>query len=358
MSTLSETLRELRDALRVRDILRGQLHGIDEKLAQAEANAKVQRRRDELTRRLAASDEGIARLRQSLVQQSEEVREHISETEQSLQEMDEQRREDTITDASYEKRTHQLRERINTLRAHAAVLEAVCTAETAPEMDRLRTEAIANSQVSASDKTEALMRRYTEGRPMDWPGASIPERLGMVWRDSRKPRSRRPILISAGIIGVLTLAVIAIVLTSGASRQRDVTDFLTEGEVLVPVHVENAEAVREMTFRIAYDPERVTGVSVVQSEVGRLAVMQYEFDRSGYLSVTIRDVTGVSGSGEMLIARFRTGEGAEGRVSLTFTFIEATDALSGYDIPVYTEDGWIDADSLEVSAPIMRFTEP
>lgn len=354
---MSETLRELRDALRVRDILRGQLGGVDEKLAQGEEDAKVQRRRDSLVRRLATSDEGIAKRRQALLQEAEEARVALSETEQSVQEMDRQRREGTITDEAHEKRTHPLREKVKTLSAQISLLEAVCTAETAADMDRLRTAAIANSEVSALDKTDALMRRYTEGRPMDWPGASIPERLGMVWRDSKKPRSRRPILISAGIIGALTLLVIGVVLTSGSSRQRDVTEFLAEGEVLVPVYVENAEAVREMTFTIEYDPDRVTGISVVQSEVGRLAVMQYEFDRSGNLSVTIRDVTGVSGTGEMLIARFRTGEGAEGRVSLTFTFVEATDALSGNDLPVYTEDGWIDADSLAVAAPTIRFTE-
>ncbi len=353
---MPETLRELRDALHIRDILLGQLQQVDTRLIQnEEKDPKLQNRRNGLVRRLSSSDDSISKLRTTLLEQADQARAALADAEQSLRELDERLRDGMITDAAHQKRARAFRGRINTLSAQASLLESVCSAESAPEMDRLRTEAITNSDVSVSDKTDAIMRRYTERRPIDWPGASVPERLGMVWRDGKKQRSRRSILTSAGIIGVLTLVVIGALLISGASRERDATEFLAAGEVLVPVHVEGAHAVREMTFTLAYDPNQVTGVSVIQGEVGRLAVMQYDFHRSGNLNVTIRDVVGVSGTGEMLIARFRTAEDAEGLIPLTFASIEATDARSGEDLPVSSEAGWIDAESLQVSPPTVRY---
>ncbi len=355
---MPETLRDLRDTLRLRDAVRSQLQGLDTTQGQdATKKDKRQERRSELMRRLSKLDDDVSRLRQALSDEAERSRTDLSEAEQSLRTLEERLRAGDITDAIFQKEERSLRNQMRAACAHVSLVESVCTADTAQEMDGRRTEAIANSDMSASDKTDALMRRYTEGRPADWPGASVPERLGMVWRDGKKPRSRRPILISTGIIAALTLIVIGVVMVSGASRD-SVTVFLGQDEVLVPVIAENADTVRELEFTIEYDPGMVTGISVVQGEVGRLAVMQYDFDRAGSLTVTVRDVVGVSGTGELLIARFRTRPDAAGQAGLTFTSIEAIHALTGSVIPVHGQDGWIDTDNLDVAAPVLQFAAP
>jgi hypothetical protein len=177
----------------------------------------------------------------------------------------------------------------------------------------------------------------------------------MLWREAEKPRSRRSIVNSAIVVGVLCVVVLGAVLVSGHLNPRDPADFLREGEVLVPVLLDGADHVRVLEFSLEYDTDVVTAVSVIQGDVGRLAVMQYDIDRSGTLQVLVRDVTGVSGTGSVVIVRFRTNQVVPEPASLRFTSLDAIDTRTMLDMPVQGEDGWIDTATLEIQSPVIRF---
>jgi hypothetical protein len=87
-------------------------------------------------------------------------------------------------------------------------------------------------------------------------------------------------------------------------------------------------------------------------------VMQYDINHSGHVTVAIRDVVGISGTGTIIIARFKTAESAEGLASLKLTSISATDVTTLLPRPVEGDDGWINTGTLEVLAPVLRFPEP
>ncbi len=200
-------------------------------------------------------------------------------------------------------------------------------------------------------------RDLHDARVPDWPGASVPERIQMLWRDGKKPHSRRPIVISAIAVGVLAIIVLGAVIASSMTNEKTAQDFLGKGEVLVPVLVEDMQGVRNLDFTLEYDPDLLTAISVVQDQVGRLSVMQYDIDRSGTVQIGVRDVTGISGTGAIVVIRFRANDAATERAVLHFSSVSATDVNTLEERPSVGDDGWIDTATLESQAPVVHFPE-
>jgi len=348
-----DKFRELREALRIRNTTREQIRSLnDQRNKSGGDDAKFLSQYEKLISRLASVDDRLSGLRQALAEEIEESRTTLTAAEEGMR----AQRSREVTDTAYDEEGLALHRQLESERARLSLLEAAATAESAADIDRISAMAVTDTDGTAAEKKDAIMESYNNVRFADWPGASVPERIGMLWREGRKPQSKRSILISAAAIVALTLIVVGGAFASGTSGERDVTDFLRDGELLVPVLVDGADGVRNLEFTIEYDSDLLTGISAVQGDVGRLAVMQYDIDRSGILTVTVRDVVGISGTGPIVVVRFRANDRVAEQAPLMFTFIKATDVRTMSDMPVLGDDGWIDTETLDMLAPELRFT--
>ena len=346
---MADTLDRLKDALQARDKAREQALVLETQRTEEDGvGQQLESQLKKHSERLSVIDKAILRLRQVLAQQIEESRAVAAATETALRAIEVRRSTGDIAPGSYSSQEQVLRSRLEDAAARIEIREKAVQAESAADLDWLESVPAAHRAIESAQGQREL-------RVADWPGTSVPERVAMLWRESKKPHSRRPIITSAAIVAVLSLIVFGAILVSRAGDTKSIEDYLGEGEVLVPVLVEDMEGVRTLDFTLAYDPQLVTGISVIQSEVGRLSVMEYDVDSDGRLTVGIRDAMGLSGTGTILVVRFRANEQAEGPATLEFTQVEATDARTMLERPVEGQDGRIDTATLEVVAPVLRF---
>ncbi len=356
---MSETLRDFHEALRARDAIRERVQSLrDQRPTEDSRDRKLEAKLQRQTDRLSALEQHVAQLRHTLARETDQARAAVATAEEAQRALAQRHRAGEVSGEAYRAQESALREQLENAEARLAQLGRAVTAESASELDRLNAELATETETTLLQKRDAMMQRYSQSRFADWPGAPVPERLAMLWREGKKPQAKRPILISAAVVGALALIIIGTVLVAGASRERDITDFLGHGEVLVPVLVDQAEGVRDLRFTIEYDADLLTGISVIQGDVGRLAVMQYDIDHAGIMTVTIRDVGGVSGSGPIIVARFRAKESVDRQTPLTFTSVSATDVRTSTDMLVHGENGWINTNTLDVQSPVLDFTPP
>jgi hypothetical protein len=347
---VADTLSQLRDALRARDKAKTQLRALESQLSTGVAeNRTRQAELEKLTSKTSSKDSNVSRRRESLAHEMEASRSVISAAEDELRGLNERHDAGEVSDRAYGRAVPAIRARIAGAEARIQMREKALAAESAKELDWLDKLTIAQRRADVPPQTD--------GRSTDWPGASVPERIMMLWRESKKPQSRRPIVISSIVVGVLALIVIAVVLVGGATSDTTMEDYLGRGEVLVPVLVQDMEGVRSLEFTLQYDPQLLTGMSVIQDEVGRLSVMQYDIDRDGRLRVSVRDVTGITGTGSLIIIRFKVNELVEEQAPMEFISVAATDVQTLQPRPAQGENGWVNTSTLEVYAPVLRFPD-
>jgi len=347
---VADTLTQLRDALRKRDKARAQLQALQSQLPTGESDhQKRQAELEKLTSKLSSAGGDVSKRRESLAQEIDASRSVVSAAEDELRDLNERHDAGDIPERAYGRAVPAIRARIAGAEARIQIREKALAAESAKELDWLDKLTIAQRKADVPPQTG--------GPATDWQGATVPERIMMLWRESKKPQSRRPIVISSIVLGVLALSVLAVVLVGGATSDTTMEDYLGRGEVLVPVLVQDMEGVRSLEFTLQYDPQLLTGMSVIQDEVGRLSVMQYDIDRDGHLRVTVRDVTGITGTGALIIIRFKVNELVEEQAPLEFVSVAATDVQTLQPRPAQGENGWVNTSTLEVYAPVLRFPD-
>ncbi len=349
---MADTLERLQDALRDRDHIKESISKLERTTDTGSAAVGSASKHEKQTQRLSSADKQVSTIREVLAAEIDASRTAAAAAGAGLQELEALHRSGEIADEPYQEKSEEFRSRREEATARIAVRERALSAESARDLDWLESVPIIH-RVPEGETPAAPAP--CEVRLTDWPGASVPERIAMLWREARKPNSRRSIITSAIAVGALTVIVIAVVLIAGKMNPKDASDYLRPGEVLVPVLVDSAEHIRNLEFTLVYDTETVTGMSVIQGDVGRLAVMQYDIHRAGTVEVSIRDVVGVSGSGSIVIMRFRANEAVPDHATLSFASLRAVDTRTMEERPVVGEDGWIDTETLDVLAPIIRF---
>ena len=346
---MADTLGQLKTILRARDEGRARLEELESKTNREDTQSKrLQADLSKQSERLSAMDERVRTLRQALTRESEAARAAITEADAELHALEDRRGSGQVMDAAYEVGARSLRIRRTDAEARIAVREKALEADSAKELDWLDS---VPPEHRGADSTQGI----DETSISDFPGPSVPARIAMLWRESKRPQSRSSIRTSAIVVGALTLLVVGAVVISSSLNPRDPTDYLREGEFLVPVMVEEAQHIRNLQFTLEYDTEVVAGVSVIQGDVGRLAVMQYDVDRSGRIEVLVRDVTGIDGSGSLVIMRFKTVTVVPEPAPLRFTSLNAIDSRTLLERPVLGDDGWINTEQLDTLAPVLRF---
>jgi len=352
--TLADTLAQLKDVLAAHDEARARLQELENQAnGEGGPGKRLGSNLRKQSERISAMADRERILRDSVEREMEQSRSAAAATEAELHDLEGRYGSGQVRDAAYETESQGLRSRLTDARARIAVREKALQAKSAKDLDWLDSVPAAHRSAEASGQTAT--QGTSDVRFTDWPGASVPERIAMLWRESKKPASRRSIAVSTAVVGVISIILVTVVLISGHLNPRSADDYLGEGEFLVPVLVDSAEYVRNLEFTLEYDSEVLTAVSIIQGDVGRLAVMQYDVYRPGALDVLLRDVTGIAGSGSIVIIRFKTNEAAPDPTPLQFASLSAVDSRTMQDMPVQGENGWINTGTLDVQAPVVRF---
>jgi hypothetical protein len=350
---VADSLARFRRELADRNEARKKLQSIEADSTQNGDEASQQKKLSRQRSHVAKLEEAVHGLRSELTRDASQLRQSASRDRKEMEELEACHAAGKVGEASYRTEQYRLRLGIADAESRADLLEHASSAESAAEVRALETAAV--TRPTDSESPEAAIQRFTEPRGMDWPGVTVPERIVMLWRESKKSSSRRSIIVSASVVAALTLILLGVVLVSGALEPRDAADYLGKGEVMVPVLIEDAEHLRNLEFTVAYDPDVLTGVSVVQDEVARLAVMQYDILKSGEVNIQVRDVVGINGSGSIVIIRFRTSEIVPEPSPLRLVSLSAVDVRTMMERPIEGEDGWVNTETLDVLAPVLRF---
>jgi len=351
---VADTLTQLTHVLRDRDDLRESIVKLEREAAGSTDKAdKARAKLEKQSERLSSTEQAVNAARKAVADELASSRAAVKTAEAELNELESRHLSGEVSGEPYDQQREVLQLRASSAERRATVRERALQAESAKDLNWL-SRTPADDLLSEEDAQQAEQMK-NEVRFSDWPGMSVPERIMMLRRESRKPHSRRPIIRSAVLLGILSIVVLGITCISSKTNPRDVTDFLGRGDFLVPVLVEDAEFVRTLEFTLQYDTDLVRGISVVQGDVGRLAFMQYDVDPDGTIEVTLRDVLGIEGSGSIVIVRFTASDILPDPIPVSFASVRAQDVRTMEEMQVEGNDGWINTETLDVLAPVIRF---
>ncbi len=350
---MADKLAHLKNLLAAREEARVRLRDME---AEGEVAGGAEKRRSSKLKRqsdrLAEMDGKLRRLRKAISEETERARSSAIATRTALDELG-TAQPGGGQGVHTESLRQELQLRLTELNSRVSVKERALQAESASDLAWLDSV----PEAHRGDEEPELSGPHEPGEMTvsEFPGASVPERIMMLRREMKKPGSRRSIIVSTVVVCAIAAIVFGVVLVSGHRNPKQASDYLGEGEVLVPVLVDDARNIRNLEFTLTYDPGVLRGMSVIQGDVGRLAFMQYDIDNSGTIEVVMRDVTGIDGSGTMLIMRFRTLEAGPTPEPIAFTALKAVDSETLQERPATGEDGWVDTLDFEVLAPVIRF---
>jgi len=351
---LADTLAQLKDVLAARDEARTRLHELETQTkGGSEADKRLSSNLKKQSERLSALHDRERTLRESIERETEQSRAAAAEMEVAFRDLESRHSSGQVMDAAYEMEAHRLRSRRADAEARIAVREKALQAESARDLEWLDSVPAAHRMAEGGQQPGA--QEASSVAPSEWPGASVPERIMMLWRESKKPNSRRSIIVSSVVVGAIAVLVLGVIIISGHLNPKDPADYLGVGEFLVPVLVDDAQHVRNLEFTLEYDSDVVTAVSVVQGDVGRLAVMQYDVYKQGAVEVLLRDITGIEGTGSIIIVRFKTNEIVPGPTALRFASLSAVDSRTTQAMPVQGDDGSVNTGTRDVTSPVIRF---
>ncbi|WP_445474537.1 cohesin domain-containing protein [Methanococcoides methylutens] len=145
----------------------------------------------------------------------------------------------------------------------------------------------------------------------------------------------------------LTIAVLALlfVFSQNAMGQMvdlDIPDTTTSvgSSIEVPIMMSNGADVGSMDLVVTYDPDILSLASVEKGDLTN-GMVQANTEMEGTIIISIVDVDGITGDGELVVMSFDViGEDA-GSSSLTFTSAQANDVNTYIDIQVGTGDGTV-----------------
>jgi len=346
-----DTVTRLRDALVVRDDARAKLRDLegDTKRAARQPKtvaAEIRRQQEDI----AEKDGEVEALRAKLLSEKEKAEaERIALMEQLSAPAVRQ-----AAGTAGKEEAH-LRERLAKLEERLARMQKGLSAQSPDDIPAVISIVPGRDRGTADIMQDPALRRYTQVTTIDWPGASVPERLMMLFKESKKTDSRKAIVISSVVVAVLTLVVLGTPLISGARNPDSSQSPLGKGELYVPVLAADAGEVGRLEMTIEYDAAVLTGLGASNGPLSAAAAIDLKLETPGKMTLAISDVTGVSGSGAIALLRFRVDHIVIEPTPLTVTAVMATDARTMAPVAVAFEDGSVNTGTLESVAPVVRF---
>ncbi len=351
MVTGLDTVTRLRDALVVRDDARAKLRDLegDTKRAARQPKtvaAEIRRQQEDI----AEKDREVEVLRAKLVSEKEKAEAERSSLVQQLSAP-----ASPAAAGTAGKEASRLRERLAKLEERLARMDKGVSAQSPDDIPAVESIVPGRDRGTADIMQDPALRRYTQITGIDWPGASVPERLIALFRESKKTDSRKAIVVSSVVVAVLTLVVLGATLISGARAPGGESSPLGKGELYVPVLVADADEVGRLEMTIEYDAATLTALGASNGPISAAAAVQSNLETPGKMTLAISDVTGFSGSGAIVLLRFRVDHILVKPTPLAVTAVTATDARTMAPVAVEFEDGSVNTGTLESVAPVMRF---
>ncbi len=351
MVTGLDTVTRLRDALVVRDDARAKLRDLegDTKRAQRQPKtvaAEIRRQQEDI----AEKDREVEALRAKLISEKEKAE---AEKVALVEELSSLAAPEAAGTAGKEE--SRLRERLEKLAQRLARMEKGVSARSPDDIPAVVSVVPGRDRGTADIMQDPALRRYTQVTTIDWPGASVPERLMMLFKEAKKTDSRRSILISSIVVAGITLVVLAVTLISGATNPGSDHSPLGKGELYVPVLAADADRVGRLEMTVEYDTAVLTGLGASNGPLSAAAAVDFDLETPGKMTLVVSDVTGMSGSGAIVLLRFRVDHIVIKPTPLTVTAVTATDARTMGPVAVAFESGSVNTGTLESVAPVIRF---
>jgi len=188
----------------------------------------------------------------------------------------------------------------------------------------------------------------------DWPGPSVPERLIMLFKEARRPGSKKPILISGGIMLVLAVLVFGGAAISMLRGDRADANPVGMGEAVVPVLVDAADDTVRIEVTLEYDDSVLTALDVRKGLLGTLSTLESDISTTGVVEFVVTDSAGVVGSGDLVLVVFKVEHIITEPTPIVIASAAAVDKSGGLS-RVRLEDGWLDTACLVNYAPTVHF---
>ena len=150
--------------------------------------------------------------------------------------------------------------------------------------------------------------------------------------------------------GVVIIAVIIIVIM--ITNNSDDVDMTADQTIALTV--EDAVNVGSVSLDIIYDPTVIEIVEVKIDGLAKNAMMEYNAETLGQVTIGIVDSNGIKGSGNLVKLGFNVLD-QHSVSNITIENVKAHDAESLIDVISETYDGQIDASDGSVLSPGIRF---
>lgn len=344
-----DSLQQLRNTLHDRAKANEDLNAVVRKKQKSTRDEAAMAKRSE---RLAAREASLAEARASIEHELNKARRAEAKLRGELEEAQSAQadEEPSRPDAGAEERL--LASDVKRAEARVHILEAARDVETTAEFDKILTQ---NAGVLAEEP-----KTYHPGAAgfTGWPGISVPERFMILVREARRnPRTKRPIIISAAAIGAVALIIFGLAVVSGLRNDAGNTpNLLGRGEVLVPVLVDGAVDAGAIELTIDYDGEILTARDVIAGGLARGADVDYDVTTDGTITLGLTSSGGITGSGELVLIFFRTDHIVLDPVALTVSHAAVHGLEEDSELPVESEDGWVDTNNMTCYAPVLRLS--
>jgi len=351
MVTSLDTLARLRDALVVRDYARTELKALEGDTARAARQPKALA--DDVRRQvghIAGLDRDVEELRAKLVSEKQKAKTERAKTEEALAALP----AGQGAPQAGGKEEAVLRDRLAKLTAQLTAMEKGISAQSPQDLPAV-VGVSGRERTTADIMQDPALSRYTHVDSLHWPGATVPERLMMLFKEAKDTDSRRPIVISSIVIAVITIVVLGVTLISGAINPTDGRSPIGRGELFVPVLVADADDVGTLEMTIEFDEAALTAITATPGPIATGGVVECNTATPGRMTLRLVDVTGTSGSGAVVLLRFVVDDIVPEAVVLDVTAVSATGSLTKAPIAVEFEDGSVNTATLESVAPVLRF---
>ena len=188
----------------------------------------------------------------------------------------------------------------------------------------------------------------------DWPGPSVPERLMMLFKEARSPGSKKPILISGGIMAILALVILGSVTISMLRSDQTNANPIGVGEAVVPILIDSADEATAIEVTIEYDETVLTAREVRKGLMGTLGKIASDVSMPGTVTFAVTDKAGIVGSGDLVLILFKADHIAPDPVDIVIVSASAVNK-NGEEASLRVEHGWLETGALVNYAPTIHF---
>ncbi|MBN1855731.1 MAG: hypothetical protein JW846_02105 [Dehalococcoidia bacterium] len=350
---MTHNIRKLKEALVDHELATSDIEKLEAgKLAGKVDDKKYESAIAKCRKRLDKADAALAGARSAVRADVEKIRKTADDLLPEIAALERQQGSEGPFSDKNERELVKLRQELKKAKTQEGLLESAAGTASSKEL------------IEIAARIDEEPTRDEEGYPVgrasytDFPGMTVPERLILLFREVKKnPQTKRPIIISSAVIGAILLTLFGVLIVSGMRNDAgDTSGIIGRGDVLAPILVDGASNVGRLEITLTYDAEILTGLTVLPGSLASASMLEHNVSIPGTVIIELVDTTGITGSGELVIIKFRTDHIVIEPVPLLLSSA-SYDVHSLEEIPSQNEDGWVDTGNLSVMAPVIDFAQ-